>query len=321
MTLRSGFRRCAPIVFGVLGGAVVLSGCSGNGTTSALPQVHVTPLTSVGQIGLPLDAFQPAFAQQVLAGQAVTKLADDCLAQRGLSAGSAFLGHVDNPMSAIDMSAVQWLSVATAEKYGFNAPVTAGVRQYAETDWAAGGVLGLAPMVSQALYQGGCLTQATAPVIKGIGSTLILGSSPAKLTGYLKYYALTWPGLPIQLEERAVKEAEADPRAPVVTSAWSACMQQQGYKYASPAAALADPRWAPGTAETKVVQANHSLQLRVAVADAGCQQKVDFAGTRLALLKAYQNRLVTAYSRQLHEYDAQYATLTANSRLIQEGSS
>jgi hypothetical protein len=316
MILSSALRRFAPVLFGALGMAGVLSGCSGTSNTSALPEVKPTLLTSVSQVRLPLDSFQATFAQQTLVGNAVTKLADRCLSQHGLSAGSAFLGHVDNPISAVDLSAVQWLTVPAAEKYGFNPPPPAAMQQYAETELAAGGVFALKPAVSQALYGGGCLSQATAQVSKGIGNAVLLGRPPQKVSGYMTYYELAWPGFPIQLEEQAVNETEADPRSTEVTSAWQSCMQQQGFKYASPADALADPRWASGTAATKTLSANRSLQLKVAVADARCQERVNFAGTRLALLTVYQERLIKAHSRQLREYQEQFSTLVANARLI-----
>jgi hypothetical protein len=319
MILSSALRRFEPVLLGALGMAGVLSGCSGPGNASNLPAVKLTSLTSVSQVRLPLDSFLATFAQQTLVGDAVTKLADRCLSQHGLSAGRAFLGHVDNPISAVDMSAVQWLSVSAAEKYGFNPPPPAALQRYAETELAAGGVFALKPAVSQALYGGGCLSQATAQVTKGIGNAVSLGSAPRRAPGYVTYYELAWPGLPIQLEEQAVNETEADPRAREVTSAWQSCMQRQGYKYASPADALADPRWASGTAAAKTLSANRSLQVRVAVADARCQGKVNFAGTRLALLTAYQERLIKARSRQLHEYQEQFSTLVANARLVLDG--
>jgi hypothetical protein len=197
MILSSAFRRFALPLFGALGMVGVLSCCSGASNTSALPDVKPASLTSASQVRLPLDSLQPTFAQQTLVGNAVTKLADRCLSQRGFSAGPAFLGHVDNPISTVDMSAVQWLTVQAAEKYGFNQP-----------------------------------------------------------PGYTTYYELVWPGLPMQLEEEAVNETEADPHAAAVTSAWRSCMQQEGYKYASPADALADPRWASGTVAANALSAN-----------------------------------------------------------------
>jgi hypothetical protein len=319
MTASSAFHRLAPLTFGALAVAGVLSGCSSTSASSALPHVTPTSLTSVSQVRLPLDAFQATFAEQTLVGDAVTELADRCLAQRGLSAGAAFLGHIDNPISAVDMSAVQWLTVPAAERYGFNQPLPAAVRQYSQTEWAAGGVFSLTPAVRHAFYQGGCLSQATAQVAKGIGSAVALGSPPQQAPGYTTYYELAWPGLPMQLEEEAVNDTEADPHAAAVTSAWRSCMQRQGYRYASPADALADPRWASGTAETKALSANRSLQIKVAVADARCQESVNFAGTRLALLTAYQERLIKAHTRQLRAYEAQFSTLVANARLILAG--
>jgi hypothetical protein len=319
MILSSAFLRFALPLFGALGMAGVLSGCSGASNTSALPDVKPASLTSASQVRLPLDSFQPTFAQQTLVGNAVTKLADRCLSQRGFSAGPAFLGHVDNPISAVDMSAVQWLTVQAAEKYGFNQPLPAAVRQYSQTEWAAGGVFALKPAVRKAFYQGGCLSQAATQVAKGIGSAVALGGSPQQAPGYTTYYELAWPGLPMQLEEEAVNETEADPHAAAVTSAWRSCMQQEGYKYASPADALADPRWASGTVAANALSANRGLQVKVAVADARCQESVNFAGIRLALLTAYQERLIKAYTRQLHEYEAQFSTLVANARLILAG--
>jgi hypothetical protein len=265
-----------------------------------------------------LDAYAATFDQEKIVGQAVTRLADKCLIGKNLTAGPVFLGHITTPASEVDESAVQWISVPVAQKYGFNVPQTNIMKQYEDTAWTDGGIFGLSAAVSRVFY-GTCLGNAAAEVTKGIGTAALLGNPPQHMTPYTTYYELVWPGLPIQLEEQAVNETEADPRAAAVASAWHSCMLTKGYGYATPAEALADPRWAPGTATSESQVKNHALQISVAIADARCQQKVNFGGMRLALLTAYQNQLIRAHEQELKQYVRQVATLVARARKILKG--
>lgn len=54
-------------------------------------------------------------------------------------------------------------------------------------------------------------------------------------------------------------------------------------------------------------------------ADARCQQRVNFAGTRLAVLAAYEDRLISTHINQLRKYTEEIALLTANARMILGG--
>jgi hypothetical protein len=157
-------------------------------------------------------------------------------------------------------------------------------------------------------------------VAAGIGSVPELPSAkprPARLG--VAYFDLVQPGLPLEIEKTAAAQANGDPRVRAVDARWHACMAKSGYSYRTPIDAMGDPRWAPGTTEATARRGTQRLQMAVAVADAGCQQQVNFAGTRLAVLAGYQDQLISSNLDRLHQYESQMAKLVANARLILGG--
>ncbi|GAB2823465.1 hypothetical protein GCM10022221_21990 [Actinocorallia aurea] len=101
---------------------------------------------------------------------------------------------------------------------------------------------------------------------------------------------LFWPKE--ELQAKAVKLADKDPRTAEVTQAWSDCMRDAGYSYASPGEAASDARWlVPGPPSPAEVSA--------AAADVGCKTQVNYAGMRTAILTAYEMRLVREHRARL----------------------
>jgi hypothetical protein len=322
-----------------LGAAGVLTGLLATSSTAKLPPITVRPLVSASQIRLPVDSYVPSFADQVLAGQALTKVADACLAAHHVAVPLAFLGHVNPPLSALNDSTVLWLSQDSARRYGFDPPSSASLDSFHQTVWAHGGVLGISPAQSDVLYDlpasspggpmapatgpasnGGCFGAAAAVVAAHVGAVPMLSvpADAAKTVG-LAYYELVWPGLPLQIEVTAAHEADADPRVASDTQRWQACMSKSGYHYQSPQDALGDPRWSAATADASSQRKSRPLEFAVATADARCQQQVNYGGTRLAVLTADQDQLISAHAGQLRVYEQEFTKLVADARLILAG--
>lgn len=297
-----------------------------------LPPLTVHPVAAQSQVRLPIDSYATTFSAQVLVGQAVTKLADACLSAHGVTVPPVFLGHANPPIADLNESTVLLLTLASAEKYGFNAPESAGMASYQSIVWARGGVFGLTRVQGQALYgsapgnsatasakvpNGGCLGQAATAITAGVGSVPQLSASAndEETAGY-KYFELVWPGLPLQIEETAANEALSDARTQAVTAQWHACMKSNGYNYADPVGALGDPRWAPSTSSSASRQRTAGLQIAVAVADARCQQRTDFPGVKLAVLSFYQSKLIAANRPQLLIYKSEVSRIIANAKAV-----
>lgn len=302
-------------------------------SSRGLPAITVHDVTSQSQIQLPVDSYVPAFSTEVLIGRAVTKLADACLAKYGVAVPPVFLGFAHAPLSVLNDSTVQWLSVDSAEKYGFNPPQDQAWTTYDKDVWANGGILGVTQTQRQYLYgtgpaaqragsvpSGGCLGRAAATVTEGIGSVPELPSAKTVRHGAgATYYQLVQPGLPLQIEQAATSDAANDPRVKAAAAQWQSCMAKSGYHYATPTDALGDSRWAPGTTDAKSRRSSQGLQVAVATADARCQQQANVAGTRLAVLTGYQDQLISSNLGQLRTYQGEMAKLAANARAVLGG--
>jgi hypothetical protein len=328
------------LMAGVLCVATV-SGCAGPGAVDGArsPAITVEPVLSAGQVSLPLQRYELTLDQEITAARAVTLLVDRCLRSFRLPTPPGLFGHATEPAADVTESAVQWLSVVSAKENGFNPPPDSALREFDDVDVGAAGysenrqvlqvVYGisvdgrgrLASYGGEQVPAGGCLGAATSAISANIDITAASGGASKRSHPDPggAYYWLVWPGLPLRLEEQAVQRTEADPRALAVTSKWHACMARDGVNYASPLDAMSDPRWASATANSASLSKTRPIQYSVAVTDARCQEEVDFAGTRLALLTSYEEQLMTAEAQQLRGYTHAVTQLMGNVNMILEG--
>ncbi|MFE2035563.1 hypothetical protein ACFXBB_20370 [Streptomyces scopuliridis] len=84
---------------------------------------------------------------------------------------------------------------------------------------------------------------------------------------------------------KAMAKLRNDSRFEKVTTAWSDCMDKQGYDFDSPSAARNDKRWANATQPGKE-------EISVGVADMRCKQEVNYLGVGIAVESAYENQLI-----------------------------
>jgi hypothetical protein len=324
----------------VLCATVAISGCAAaSGVTgTAPPAITARPVVSASQLSLPLEAYELTLGQEVTAARAVTVLADRCLRGFGLPPPSGLLGHAEPPAAEVTESAVQWLGAASAEVYGFNPPPDSALREFdslnvggaiystdAQVHEVLSGTLAdggtLTRFAGRPVPEGGCLGLATSEISLHIDVAAASGysSTGAHQVPGAPYFWLVWPGLPLRLEEQAVENTEADSRAIAVASRWHACMGSAGFNYATPLDAMSDPRWAPGTSDASSQVTNHRTEIAVAIADAHCQSKVNFAGVRLALLTGYEDQLLRTHVGPLDAYRRAAARLMGNATAILEG--
>ena len=311
----------------------LIAGCSAQGATLPSMPATVARVTSMTQVRLPWEGFEPSLSQEVAASKAVTLLAENCLRPYGLPSPSGLLGHITPPAPTITESAVQWLSAASAARYGFNPPPPPDVSSFQDAlsgqsviDYPSlyGVLYGRNPATGSRITrfngrlvpQGGCLGHATDEVAAGIKPEALQGSANNLSLPGAAYYELVWPGLPVTLEEQAVTETENDPRAIAVASQWHTCMVGKGYSYATPLDATADSRWAPATTDAASRAKTVKEEIAVATADTNCQQQVNFAGTRLALMTVYERQLIGTHLAQLREYESDIARLMTNTQAI-----
>lgn len=95
---------------------------------------------------------------------------------------------------------------------------------------------------------------------------------------------------------------QTDPRMNSVDARWSACMKADGYAYASPLDALADPRWVQQGAPVTSASEPTRLEIQVAEADMACKQSTNLVGQAVAIETAYENQYIDTHRAALSQY-------------------
>ncbi|MEU8890980.1 hypothetical protein [Streptomyces sp. NPDC048442] len=113
----------------------------------------------------------------------------------------------------------------------------------------------------------------------------------------------------LRLRSAAWAQGAADPAYTEMTAAWSACMKQRGFSYASFDAAAEDPAWAR-TAEAG------PREKSAASADLGCRTKVNYLGVSEAVHLAYERRTVKDDAPVLASIKAHYDAVARNARKV-----
>ncbi|MCW2904638.1 MAG: hypothetical protein JWO67_6903 [Streptosporangiaceae bacterium] len=98
------------------------------------------------------------------------------------------------------------------------------------------------------------------------------------------------------LPAQARNRANADPRMRKLNALWSACMTKQGH------AGLADPALAHSKAAESYRNGDRRTEIKIAVADATCEQQIHYAPQRKRLEDLY-------YTAALHHYEPEIAAV------------
>lgn len=266
------------IVAGPGGGFLAVPG----GTVSkGRPKVTVPPIPSAtsGQtISLPLDSYADvAGLQQTALAEAQALLTQKCMAARGFVYTSQATPSQEQGVLQTIEYGFGVTSLADASSYGYRQPSSAGqppgglflggfssfkALQKQPPAWTIA-LLGFAPGARIGpVRQESCTNLAVSEVYRS-GSGQIGDPVPA-----IAAQANLW--------------TQTDPRVLAVNAAWSRCMAQRGYHYASPQRA-AGHNWPanPTAAETAT-----------AIADVTCKQQVNLINTWLTVEAAYQTALI-----------------------------
>ncbi|ARF83315.1 hypothetical protein ACIG0C_33305 [Kitasatospora aureofaciens] len=108
-----------------------------------------------------------------------------------------------------------------------------------------------------------------------------------------------------QINSRSYTKAADDDRVKAAFTAWSACMKNAGYTYASPIDAYNDPHW-QGTSTAG------QQEIATAQADIACKQQTNLIGTWYAVDAAYQQQQIHAHQSELdRDRTAEQQQLTA----------
>jgi hypothetical protein len=109
-----------------------------------------------------------------------------------------------------------------------------------------------------------------------------------------------------QIAFQASQWTQSDPLVRVVDAAWSRCMAQRGYHYASPQQA-ADRSWPAKPTPTETA---------TATADVQCKQQVNLPNTWLTVEAAYQAALIRENLATLTSLQSSFSKLLARAELL-----
>ncbi|HUB41744.1 MAG TPA: hypothetical protein VMA72_23100 [Streptosporangiaceae bacterium] len=267
------------VVAGPGGGFLAVSGAA---APSGRPKITVPTIPSAtsGQtISLPLDSYADvAGLQQTALAEAQALLTQKCMAARGF----AYTSQATPSQEQAVLQTIEYgfgvTSLADAGSYGYRLPA-AGSGQPTGGFFLGGfssfnalkrqapawtiALLGFAPGVRIGpVRQQGCTTLALnevyPPSSREIGDPV--------------------PGI----AQQASQWTQTDPRVLAVSAAWSRCMAQRGYHYASPRQA-AGHNWPKQPTATETA---------TAIADVTCKQRVNLVNTWLTVEAAYQTALI-----------------------------
>jgi len=268
------------IVAGPGGGFLAVPGAA---APSGRPKITVPPIPSAtsGQtISLPLDSYADvADVQQTALAEAQALLTQKCMAARGF----AYTSQATPSQEQAVLQTIEYgfgvTSLADAGSYGYRLPAS-GSGQPPRGFFPGGfssfnalkrqapawtiALLGFAPGARIGpVRQESCTTLALNEVFR-LGSRQIGDPVPA-------------------IAQQAGLWTQTDPRVLAVNAAWSRCMAQRGYHYASPRQA-AFHNWPKQPTATETA---------TAVADVTCKQQVNLVNTWLTVEAAYQTALIS----------------------------
>jgi hypothetical protein len=188
-------------------------------TLTACGAEPVAPALPAERLALPFDRYRPGFAEETDVVRARAALVRACLRDRGVELA---LPDEERTPGALDRSPnlrrYGVIDEASAAGFGYHFPKTP--EEQAEQSEQRRWVASLTEAQRTAVFgEHGCTEQAETELTKADD-------------GFLT-----------EADFRSLKASESDPRVGAAVTAWRACMAGRGYDYATPSAAIADPRW------------------------------------------------------------------------------
>jgi len=107
-------------------------------------------------------------------------------------------------------------------------------------------------------------------------------------------------------------QSNRDTRVLDAFGAWSGCMKEQGFDYATPSDAINDPKWATPSAS--------KAEIQVASADVSCKNSTNLTGLRVAVASAWQALFIETHQNELdHAVASSGEQLSAAEALLAAG--
>ncbi|MFF8286509.1 hypothetical protein ACF06W_27870 [Streptomyces albus] len=266
-----------------------------------LPAASQTPRPrSAADFVVPLQRYELTSRQYAQVQRARMAAVRQCMRSFGISLDTPVIREVRWPHVP---SLVGWLGDRKPSRYGYRGPAGYQADQYAAA--ARGGTKALfVPNRYSGVYGGSADVFDGRPVPPGgcHGQVMRrLDKSGEALRRSLKDEAIV-PWKPLSdIEGEAARAVASDRRYQQAERRWRACMKRSGHRYASPADAEGDPRWARSVSITdeEPEQPVTRAEIKVAVADEKCRDEVNLPGVSLALHVAYQKKAIKADAAKL----------------------
>ena len=272
--------------------AILVTGCSSgpghHGGDTKVPPITSTPvITNPATVSLPIDAYKITNDQYQKIDAATIAVETSCMKRYGFDY-APFVVPATGP-NAPNQNARRYgaADLATVSQYGYH---PAGTRQsvtktsvppkmsdvmFSVLGSGAGPHVGLPTPATYngiAVPKGGCVGEAE--------NKLDTGATDIGLSGIVE-----------QINADGFNHALSDDRVKTVFAAWSACMQADGYNYATPQEAANDSKWHSPQAST--------TEIAAATADVRCKQKTNVLGVWVAVESAYEQQLIEQHAPEL----------------------
>ncbi|MFI6908863.1 hypothetical protein ACIBKY_46905 [Nonomuraea sp. NPDC050394] len=252
------------------------SGCSPTETEtpSKGPQEIAVPEPDpqVRQLTIPFDAYNFSPAEDMTLDVAEDVVVRDCMNARGL-AWQALPGPGESEIEPPHRRRYGVIESRVADVFGYHAPpyrpavAARGVKALAR-------VTGAPPGVREAAKA--CLKQARA--------SMYGGAQKADAAFFNKVIFATFDA------------AQRDRRVTRAFRSWSACMAEEGFRYADPLAAITDRRWSTKAPTTQ--------EIRTAQRDVLCKEKTGVVSIWAAAETRVQNAAIRAHPGKFRELRA-----------------
>jgi hypothetical protein len=302
-------------------GAAVTAGCGAGGDAEGEPSLGTVPVVnSDADIVLPLDAYRYTNRDYLAMMRAHSRLTADCMRRFGVEFPYQDTSGVVAGVNTPDFDH------ANSRRYGLLDPESAAVRGYLPQDapaeetptgkGAAGpaateGGFEMTPQI-MFLLKGKAQPEFATAVLptdstgRRLSDDGCLGEAERTLAGGNRAVNVSLADL---YASEAHRRAQNDSRLTAAMTAWSTCMRERGYDYAS--------SWGPNDREWP--RPPGAEEIATAGADVQCKRQTNLAGTWLALETAYQHREIDRHAQELAELRRYLQNVVRNSARVGGG--
>ncbi|MPZ85668.1 MAG: hypothetical protein GEV28_36925 [Actinophytocola sp.] len=242
------------------------------------PKLGAIPTVArYADVEFPLDRFRTRPEEFLMLSRAHDVVVRDCLARFGIGyvvPERVLVPDVDRPVGVV--------SVDDAARFGYESPFAADVAAVDEANAAVEPLSGVARGVLRGDGQR-TVDGVTVPVDGCVGEArrALVNRNPDR------------ENVVVGLAADSYAMAEADSRVRAVFTGWSRCMSAAGFDYRDPWAANNDPAFGTGVPTAE--------EIATAKADVACRTEENVNGVWVAVITAYQERLVTEHRDVLNQ--------------------